>query len=337
MSSGVSVKKERTSRAGTRTMEAAVFAGPKIIQIRRVPMPVPKQGQVRIRLQGCGICASTLPVWEGRPWFDYPRATGNPGHEGWGIIDDIGQGVRFLERGDRVTFLSRNAFAEYVVAMESEVVKLPQRLDDRPFPGEALGSAMNVFDRCNISPNQTVAVVGIGFLGALLVNLISEAGARVFAISRRHSALLQARLMGADNVISMTDPAQIIDRVGKLTSGEGCDHVVEAAGSQAALELAGKLTRSRGRLVIAGHHVDGTRQAGIPLWRRRGLKVINAHVRDPAMHASGIRAAVEATADGRMYPFPLFTHTFKLEELGDAMRMIADRPEGYMKGLLSFE
>jgi len=53
-------------------MRAAVVVGPGSIEVRSVPIPEPARGQVRVRLEGCGVCGSNLALWEGRPWFHYP-------------------------------------------------------------------------------------------------------------------------------------------------------------------------------------------------------------------------------------------------------------------------
>lgn len=63
---------------------------------QNIPAPEAGPGQVRVRLEGAGICASELPVWEGREWFHYPRQPGMPGHEGWGSIDAVGEHVEGL-------------------------------------------------------------------------------------------------------------------------------------------------------------------------------------------------------------------------------------------------
>ncbi len=91
-----------------------------------------------MKLEGCGVRGSNLPVWEGRPWFDYPLDAGAPGHEGWGTIDAAGEEVDGLACGDRVALLSYNAYAAYDVAPASGVVKLPDALKGRAFPGEPL-------------------------------------------------------------------------------------------------------------------------------------------------------------------------------------------------------
>ncbi|HVV70863.1 MAG TPA: alcohol dehydrogenase catalytic domain-containing protein, partial [Verrucomicrobiae bacterium] len=163
---------------------AAVVKEPSQISFTRVAVPEPRKDEVRVRLAGCGVCGSNLAPWEGRPWFRYPLAPGELGHEGWGRVDAVGPEVRRIRPGDLVALLSYHAYAEYDLARENAIVKLPESLANRPFPGEALGCSMNVFRRCDIRAGQTVAVVGIGFLGALLTSLSVRAGARVLAFSR---------------------------------------------------------------------------------------------------------------------------------------------------------
>jgi threonine dehydrogenase-like Zn-dependent dehydrogenase len=242
--------------------------------------------------------------------------------------------VEGLAPGDRVAALSYRAYAAYDVAPAAQVVKLPAALDGRPFPGEPLGCAFNIFRRADVRAGQTVAVVGAGFLGALLVRLAKDAGARVIAVSRRPFSLDVARRMGADETVEMDDHRAVVERVERLTGGALCDRVVEAAGKQWPLDLAGELTRVRGRLVVAGYHQDGPRQVNMQLWNWRGLDVVNAHERDPAVYLRGMREAVEAVASGRLDPVPLYTHTFPLERLGEALDATRDRPDGFLKALV---
>ncbi|HKO15334.1 MAG TPA: zinc-binding dehydrogenase, partial [Gemmatimonadaceae bacterium] len=295
----------------------------------------PGPREVRIRLEGSGVCHSNLPVWEGRPWFSYPTEPGAPGHEGWGIVDAVGSGVHEVTPGQRVAALSYHAYAEYDVAAADAVVPLPDALAGEPFPGEPLGCAFNIFRRAAIEPGLTVVIVGIGFLGALLTRLAANAGARVIAISRRPFALDVARQFGADEVVSMDDHQRIIERVKALTGGTFADRVIEAVGQQWPLDLAGELTRERGRLVIAGFHQDGPRQINMFLWNWRGLDVVNAHERDAAVYVEGIRDAVRAVAAGRLDPAPLYTHRFPLDELDRALEATRDRPDGFMKALVA--
>jgi len=318
------------------TMDAAVVTGPGRLEVRAVPLQEPGVDQIRIKLEGCGVCASNLTPWAGPEWMTFPTEPGGLGHEGWGVIDAVGPGVENLHVGDRVAALSYHAYATHDIADVTNVVSLPTELDGVPFPGEPLGCAMNIFKRADIQDGQTVAIIGIGFLGALLTQLASNAGARVIAISRRPFSLDLARRMGAHEVIAMDDHWRIIEDVRTLTGGVFCDRVIEAVGYQWPLDLAAELTRERGRLIIAGYHQDGPRQVNMQLWNWRGLDVINAHERDTAVYMQGIRDAIDAVADGRLDPSSLYTHTFPLDRLDDALNMTRDRPDGFLKALVMY-
>jgi threonine dehydrogenase-like Zn-dependent dehydrogenase len=284
-----------------------------------------------VRVAGCGLCGSNLPPFEGRPWFTYPFAPGAPGHEGWGVVDALGPGVVAFTEGDHVATLGGSAFAEYEVVDAASAVKLPAALAGRPFPGEPLACAVNVFRRSGIAAGQTVAVVGVGFIGAVLVALAARGGARVIAVGRRPFALDLARRMGAAAAVELGEVWPTFERVRAEAGGKLLDVAVEAVGLEAPLELAGELVRERGRLVIAGYHQDGRRSVNMQSWNWRGIDVVNAHERDPAIYAEGMRLAVQAVVEGRLDLAPLVTHRFPLDRLGDAFAAMRDRPDGFMK------
>lgn len=317
------------------TMRAAVQTGPGRMEIRAVPRPEPGPGQVRLRLEGCGVCASNLTPWSGPEWMQFPGEPGGLGHEGWGVIDAVGEGVGNLAPGQRVAALSFRSYAEYDLAEARHVLPLPEALAGQPFLGEPLGCAMNIFRRAGIEAGQTVAIIGIGFLGAILTRLATEAGARVIAISRRAYSLDLARRMGAAETIPLEDHHGIIAQVKALTEGRFCERVIEAVGKQWPLDLAGELTAERGRLVVAGYHQDGPRQVNMWLWNWRGIDVINAHERDPEVYMAGMREALEAVASGRLDPAPLYTHRFPLDRLAEALDATRDRPDGFLKAVVT--
>lgn len=316
------------------TMRAAVIAGPGRIGIATALRPNPGRGELRIRIEGCGVCASNLTPWAGPDWMQFPTSPGELGHEAWGTVDALGEGVTTIDVGTRVAALSYRAYAEYDIAAADAVVPLPDSLLGQPFPGEPLGCAINIFARASIAAGDTVAIIGIGFLGALLVQLAAGAGARVIALSRRPFALDLARRMGAAETLVLDDHDALIARVRDMTGGRFCDVVIEAVGKPWPLDLAAELTRERGRLVVAGYHQDGPRQINMQLWNWRGIDVINAHERDPAVYMRGMRLAVEAVASGRLDPAPLYTHRFPLERLGEALDATRDKPDGFMKALV---
>jgi threonine dehydrogenase-like Zn-dependent dehydrogenase len=241
--------------------------------------------------------------------------------------------VRSVRRGQRVAFLSEHGFAEYDIAKAADLV--PLEFHAESFPGEALGCAVNIFRRSRVEPGDCVAIVGIGFIGALLVDLAARSGARVIAISRRPYSLHIARRMGARETLPLEDNGHgAVGEVMRLTSGAGCECVIEAAGEQSALDVASALVRVRGRLVIAGYHQDGERRVNMQSWNWRGIDVINAHERDAEICRRGMLAAAERIAAGELDPSLLYTHGLALQQISEAFDILDRRPAGFMKAWL---
>jgi threonine dehydrogenase-like Zn-dependent dehydrogenase len=275
-------------------MRAAVLTAPGRARVRERPLPEAGAGEVLVRVEGCGVCGSSLPLWEGRPWFSYPAEPGAPGHEIWGRTAD----------GRRVTGLSERGFAEHDVLREDELVELPPELDDVPFPGEALGCAVNVVRRADVRRGQALAVVGLGFLGTTVARLCELRGARVTEVRRNDEP-----------------------------DGE-FERVVEAAGTQSALDTASRLVAPGGLLVLAGFHQDGPRTIDLQSWNWRGLDIVNAHERDPQRRVDGIRDAVRLAARGDLDVSSLVTHSFPLDELDEAFAAASRRGAGFLKAVV---
>src|SRR6478752_7267993 len=101
------------SAAKPSVLTAAIVTAPGRIELVEGDLPRPTARQVRIRLEGCGVCASNLTPWSGPDWMQFPTEPGGLGHEGWGLVDAIGEGVTRFAPGERVAFLSNHAYAEY--------------------------------------------------------------------------------------------------------------------------------------------------------------------------------------------------------------------------------
>lgn len=314
-------------------MRAAVLIKPKRIEIHEARIPEIKSDEVRIRVQGCGVCASSIPLWEGREWFSYPTEPGSPGHEGWGIVEEVGD-LSDIKCGDSVAFLSFHAYAEYDTANANSLVKMPQELHQKPFPGEPLGCAINIFDRSDIGEGDTVAVIGAGFLGVLLCQLAKRKGAKVVAISRKPSSLDYAKRFGADEVIPLTSTWDVGNKVAEITGNSFCTRVIEATGKQEAVDVATEIVAEGGKIIIAGYHQDGLRQVNFQKWNWKGIDVINAHERDPEKYLTGMRKAMDAVAAGIMTPEDLYTDILHLQDLNKGFELTATRPDGFMKALI---
>lgn len=317
------------------TYKAAVIDKPGSINFVGISKPECGENELLVKMEGVGLCASNIPVWEGREWFEYPMAPGTPGHEGWGIIEEKGALVEGFEIGQRVAALQNNAFAEYITVPARDAVVIPPELDGIPFPGEPLGCLMNIFERADIHKGQTVAIIGLGFIGLGLVRLCQQKGAKVVALSRRDSSLKSAA-NEADLCIKMEDHYQIIDIINQFTEGKGCDRVIECTGKQWPLDLASEIIGNYGKLIIAGYHQDGLRNVNVQQWNWKAIDVINAHERDPLRYTQGIKSAIEAVKQGILNPEELLTHSFDFEQLSDALTVLTQCPEGFVKGYIKF-
>ncbi|HLN56864.1 MAG TPA: zinc-binding dehydrogenase [Bacteroidales bacterium] len=316
-------------------MKTSVIESPLHIVIREADIPQIDEEDVLVRLDGTGVCASNLPVWEGREWFRYPFEPGAPGHEGYGVVADTGKNAGNLSVGDRVSLISYHAYAEYDKAHASNVVRMPETLGGTPFPGEPAACAVNVFRRSDIHADQKVLVIGAGYLGCLLIQLAKNAGAEVTVVSRRKTSLDFAKLAGADHIVELNDYYKTLS-VLKEIFPEGPERVIEATGAQASIDLATELIDVRGRLIIAGYHQDGLRNVNMQVWNWKGIDVVNAHERDPEIYISGLMEAIALTEKKILQPERFITHYVELENINDAFRMLKERPENFLKAVITY-
>lgn len=209
------------------------------------PLPEPQEGQVRIKVEACGVCHSDSVVKEGGPYpITYPRV---PGHEVIGVIDAVGTGVRpwsvgqrvgvgwhgghdFIcpacRRGDfincqnaQVTGISYDGgYAEYMVAPQEALARVPDQL--KAAEGAPLLCAgittFNALRHSVAKAGDLVAVQGLGGLGHLGIQFANRFGFRTVAVSRGKDKERLARELGADEYLDteVSDPAQELLRMG---------------------------------------------------------------------------------------------------------------------------
>jgi D-arabinose 1-dehydrogenase-like Zn-dependent alcohol dehydrogenase len=231
------------------TMRAAQVSRPNgpLEPVER-PIPEPGAGQVRLRVQACGICHSDSLVKEGSwPGIQYPRV---PGHEVAGVIDAVGAGVTQWKRGERVgvgwhggycghcvhcrrgeffacvtgqvTGLTFDGgYAEHMIAPASAVARMPSELP--PVEAAPLMCAgittFNALRNSGARPGEVVAVLGLGGLGHLGVQYAAKMGFRTVAIARgRDKAPLAEKLGAAVYIDSQAqDPAAELVKLGGAT------------------------------------------------------------------------------------------------------------------------
>jgi (R,R)-butanediol dehydrogenase/meso-butanediol dehydrogenase/diacetyl reductase len=262
-------------------MKAAVWHGRRDVRVEAVREPgPPPPGQVQVKVAWCGICGTDLHEYVGGPLYiplDRPHPkTGVQapviiGHEMSGEIVAVGDGVTGFAPGDRiaacpiigcgecrwcrsgsmaqcdqVAFLGTSwtggALAERLNLHAYQCYHLSDAISDEIGAlVEPFSSTVRAVAQARPGPDDNVAVVGARLQGAKQVVALEVAERRIVA----------AGLCGADAVI---DPCRedAENRARELTNGQGFDIVVECAGQPATVLLAGRLTRTRGRLVIMG-------------------------------------------------------------------------------------
>ncbi len=303
-----------------RTMTAVQMIAPGQFETRRLSLPKPGPGEVRIRLEGCGV--SALPAG-----CNNALPPGAPGCEGWGQIEALGPDVEGWVAGERVAFLGGNAYATHTLADAETLARLPE--SGAPFASPLLAGAVHLFRQARIAKGERVAVLGCGFLGLLLIQLAVLAQARVIAFSRRPYALGLAREAGAEAAYPLCSPEAAVHAAHGWSQGHLCRLAIEATGHEAPLSLAARLLQPGGRLLIGGSHDDGARAVDLGLWRERAVRLIPSHPGDAAQQRDCLREAASAVRAGLMTP--LYTHRFPLERLDEAHQLAATRPEGFLK------
>jgi 6-hydroxycyclohex-1-ene-1-carbonyl-CoA dehydrogenase len=263
-------------------MRAAVYPGNgKPLAIVDVSAPVPKPGEIVMRVAACGLCHTDLHYLDhGVPTFKTPPLI--LGHEAAGTVFTLGEDVAGVKVGDRVLAPSvwacgrcrycragrenlcsdlvmpgnhtDGAFAEYLAVPAKELVPLPASipLEQACVIADAVSTPYHaVTRRGRVTAGDTVAVVGCGGVGLNVVQCAAVAGATVIAVDLNDARLELAKRLGARFVINPKTNERVDKAVRGLTDG-GVDVAFEVVGSPRTIDLGFGLIRKGGRLVVIG-------------------------------------------------------------------------------------
>ncbi|MCG6926313.1 MAG: galactitol-1-phosphate 5-dehydrogenase [Acidobacteria bacterium] len=265
-------------------MKSLVLTEYKKLEIKDMPVPEPGPGDVRVKVDSCGICGSDVHGYDGSSGRRIPPLI--MGHEAAGVVDSVGAGVESIGPGDRVTFDSmiscgtcrfcrvgeinlcdnrrvvgvspgdwkqHGAFAEYVVVPQQIVFRLPDGLSfAHAAMVEPVSVAVHAVSRAPIRLGDRAVVVGCGTIGLLAVQAAKAAGCGfVFAVDLDETRLERAARLGADVTVNAKE--NVAAAVGAATDGRGADVAFEAVGAARPIATAIESLRKGGALVLIGN------------------------------------------------------------------------------------
>lgn len=317
-------------------MKAALLQAPGSFVVTDRPVPEIGSDEILVRSAVCGVCTSEVDMFEGKnETLEYPRFIG---HEVSGVVEKVGSRVTDFAPGDRVAVYSEGGgYAEFTAVPAAWAVKLR---DDTPFDyalGEPIACSVNGVRKARPELNDSVCIVGCGFMGLIMLQVFKAGGAgEIIAIDRRRSALDLAKQLGATRTIIADDDKPVVAEIKEITGGKGVDIGVEAAGSQATLDLTSKLVRMEGKLEVFGFHQGGLRQVDWAYWNWMAFEIINGHTRSQNVYVDGMRIGIGLIESGKLDMEPLVTHRYGLESINEAFEAASQKEEGFVKGIITF-
>lgn len=318
-------------------MKAAVLRSPRDLRLEEAPLAAPGAGEARIRVAIAGLCGTDYRIWTGDRPVRYPRIMG---HEFVGVVDAVGPGVTNVRTGDRVAVepnyscgtcplcregnrnlcLFRTAVGIDVDGCFAETATVPARCcwpapagaaDEHLLMTEPLAVVVRAVNRGGPRPGEAAAVVGVGTLGLLAVQVLRARGARVLALARTTARFDLARALGAEatQAIGGVD----LPAVAREFSGrEGVDLVVETAGTAGAVRPALDLVRPGGRVVLTGLPPEPSTVNFFSVVRRE-VTILGSMI-----YQDEFPEAMRLLATGRVQTERLVTHRFALDAIGEA-------------------
>ena len=324
-------------------MRAAVLHGPRDLRVEPRPDLAPAAGEAIVRVLAVGLCGTDYRIWTGERPVQYPRVMG---HEFIGHVLAVGSGVDNVRVGQKVAVepnyscgacplcregnrnlcLARTAVGIDVDGGLAEQARLPARVcwpappelsDEQLLLAEPLAVVTRAVGRGDARPGETAAVLGVGTLGLLAVQVLKARGCRVLSVGRTEARLDVARALGAEAVVAASAAARgatPADAARALSGRDGVDLVVETAGTPEAVNQAVALTRSGGRIVLTGlPHAPSSVEF---FWVvRRELTILGSMI-----YQAEFPEAIRLLADGRVRAERLLTHRFPLAAALDAFQ-----------------
>jgi alcohol dehydrogenase len=323
-------------------MKALIYHGPGKKDFAEAPKPVLRDAtDAIVRITKTTLYGTDLHILKG----DLPTVTPGRilGHEGIGVIEEAGAGVRAFHRGDRVLISCITACGQCencrrgmpshcadggwilgntIDGTQAEFVRIPHADTSlHAIPADADEDAMVMLSdilptgyecgvlKGGVQPGDTVAIVGAGPVGlSALLTTQFFAPARLIVIDLDDSRLAVAKQFGATDVINSTD-GRAVDNVLALTAHRGVDVAMEAVGLAATFEICQHIVGAGGRIANIGVHGTSVSLRLEKLWSQ------NITITTRLVDAVTTPLLLKTVLAGRLKPKQLVTHHFKLEEI----------------------
>lgn len=314
------------------------------LQVADMPIPKPGPGEVLVQIKATGICFTDVSIlsnnYKGRKPVPIPMILG---HEGAGVISELGPGVTNHMVGERVALEAlsgcgrclqcRNGFKNMCMDWEhvgitrhgtfAEYLVLPSNLahaipDDMDFAEaaflEPLSLVVRTLEQAKPLVGETVAILGPGPLGIFHLQAFRAAGASkviMVGLEQDRERFEIARDLGADHIINLSkeDP---VETILKYTDGQGVDIVVETANSPKATQMTFGLAAPRGRVVLFGLYPEASFSPVQML--RKGLTVFG----DVALVTRQFLRAMNWVVSGKVSVQKMITKRFSLDQAEEA-------------------
>jgi len=318
-------------------MKAAVLYRPRDLRVEPAPDPTPEAGEALVRVRAAGLCGTDYRIWSGDRPVRYPLIMG---HEFIGEVVAVGKGVGNVKPGDSVAVEPNYSCGACSPCLEgnrnlcprrtavgidvhggfAQLARVPARCcwaappglsDEQLLLTEPLAVVVRAVARAEVKPGATAAVLGIGTLGLLALQVLRARGARVLAVGRTERRLDLARQLGAEAVLSLASgPGSEAARA--FSGREGVDIVVETAGTSEAVAEAIELASPGGRIVLTGLPHEPSRVHFFWVVRRE-LTLVGSMI-----YQDEFPEAMRLLKEGAVTVGPLVTHRFSLEAIQDA-------------------
>jgi threonine dehydrogenase-like Zn-dependent dehydrogenase len=314
-------------------MKALEMTGPRKSHVIEVPDLEPSAGQVLVKVKYTGVCMS-----EWHPWAD-GRPGQRMGHEPFGTVAALGEGVTGFKVGDRVTGLcSSPSYSEYCLFQQENLVHVPDSLSDEDAVGEPLSCLVSVASKLRIEKaGDPAAVVGTGYMGLGTLTLLKLQGAgKVIAVDPRPAARENALRFGATEAYAPEDVPKdyIVTEWDSTMMTRGIAVVSEFSGTEDGLRLAGDMTAVHGTLGVGGWHQGGMRTVDFRLWGWKGIVVNNTHERRVAFQVECCKNALDMLSGGIWNFKGVSNHIYGLDAFDRANEDLVTKPGNLIKALV---